>query len=1135
MRVRSGVRDAGRVGRQGEGTGGAGEGRAEEGDAFRAGDAAARRSGDAAAPLTGPTSIGAGSLDPGGIGRFGAVRAGARARVGATALAAAVIGGLLGSTSPVHAAPADPAVGTPDLPGQSDGTGRAVSAGQLPAVWPRPQSMRSGGASVALDGEATIVAGPDTDPYALSALRAVLRDAGVRTVHESAPGRALPGEGPVFRVGGPDAETALRALRAPARGDLPAGGYRLAVGEVAGRDTVALDGVGPDGLFHAVQTLRQLVVERSKNDSTAGGGEADRGEAGGKELAAAVVRDWPGTAVRGTTEGFFGQPWTREQRLAQLDFMGRTKQNRYLYAPGDDPYRQFRWRDPYPAAQRADFRALAARARANHVTLAWAVSPGQAMCMSSEDDLKALRRKVDAMWALGVRAFQLQFQDVSYSEWHCDADADTFGSGPEAAAKAHAKVADALAAHLADRHPEAAPLSLVPTEYYQDGSTAYRKALAAALSDRVEVAWTGVGVVPRTITGGELAEAREVFGHQMVTMDNYPVNDYAQDRIFLGPYTGREPAVAVGSSALLANAMAQPTASRIALFTAADYAWNPRGYRPGASWQAAIDDLSGGDAASRAALHALAGNDASSVLGTDESAYLKPLIEAFWKARADATDSDARADDEQYTRAAARLRAAFHTMSGAPERLSPGLADEVRPWARQLARYGSAGERAVDMLVAQARGDGSAAWTAQRAVQDLLKKIKKSPVTVGKGVLGPFLDRAMTESDAWTGARSDRSDTAPPPDQAAHPTSLTVPFGRPRPLTAVTSLTEPSPSAAAVSVEAHVPGEGWRRLGGLSGTGWTQTEARGMKADGIRLAWKDGATAPSVHSFTPWFADTPAAGLELAHDEIDADTGGTFSVDARIFSRRPADVEGKLTAKAPEGFTVRAPEHVTAPRGGTATARIRVTVPRDAKTGTYEIPVTYGDQKRTLTVRTYPPTAGPDLARGAAATSSGEETPEFPAGAATDGDPKTRWSSPAQDDAWLQFTLPRPARLGRLTLSWQDAYAAAYTVRVSSDGVTWRTAATVRDGKGGRETLRMDAKDVRFVRIQGDKRATRFGYSLWSVEAYAVKGPDRPAPPPARPPGPGGGRPGTPARPAKTGGTSGSGPSAHEAWPGDGR
>ncbi|MFH8405013.1 beta-N-acetylglucosaminidase domain-containing protein [Streptomyces sp. NPDC018019] len=1037
------------------------------------------------------------------MGRFASVRAGARARVaGATALAAAVIGGLLGGTAPAHAAPADPALGTPDLPGQADGSGRTASAGQPPAVWPRPQSMRAGGTPVRLGDEAAVVAAPESDPYALEALRALLRDAGARTVHDVAPGRTPPGKGPVFRVGGPEAESALRALRAPARGDLPSGGYRLAVGEAAGRDTVALDGVGPDGLFHAVQTLRQLVVERSEGSESSG----DK-KGGGKELAPVVVRDWPGTAVRGMTEGFFGQPWTAQQRLDQLDFMGRTKQNRYLYAPGDDPYRQFRWREPYPAAQREEFRALAERARANHVTLAWAVSPGQAMCMSSEDDLRALRRKVDAMWALGVRAFQLQFQDVSYSEWHCDADADAFGSGPEAAARAHAKVAGALAEHLAGKYPGAVPLSLMPTEYYQDGSTAYREALAAALPDRVEVAWTGVGVVPRTITGAELAEAREVFGHPLVTMDNYPVNDYAQDRIFLGPYTGREPGVATGSHALLANAMAQPTASRIALFTAADFAWNPRGYRPGASWQAAIDDLSGGDAGSRAALHALAGNDASSVLGTDESAYLKPLIETFWKARAAAINTGDRDDDERYTKAAARLRAAFHTMSGAPERLTPDLADEVRPWARQLARYGSAGERAVDMLVAQARGDGAAAWSAQRAVQDLRKKINKSPVTVGKGVLGPFLDRAMTESDAWTGARSD----TPRPDEGAGPTSLSVPFGRPRPLTAVTALTEPSPSSAAVSVEAHVPGEGWRRLGGLSPTGWTQTEARGLKADAVRLAWKDGTTAPSVHSFTPWFADTPAAGLELSRDTVDADTGGTVSVDARIFSRRPADVEGKLTARAPKGFTVRAPEHVTAPRGGTATARIEITVPEDARSGTYAIPVTYGDQKRTLTVRTFPPTAGPDLARGATATSSGDETPDFPAAAATDGDPETRWSSPAQDDAWLQLELPRPVRLGRLVLTWQEAHAAAYRVQVSADGVTWRTAATVRDGKGGRETVRMDAKDTRFVRIQGDKRATRFGYSLWSVEAYAVKGPDRPAPDPARPPG--ASHPGTQHRP----------------------
>ncbi|MFG2207620.1 beta-N-acetylglucosaminidase domain-containing protein [Streptomyces sp. NPDC048638] len=980
---------------------------------------------------------------------------------GTTALAAAVISGLLGGMPSAQAAPADPSIGTPDQPD------RPADAGEAPAVWPRPQSMRELSAAVPLGREATLVAAPDADPYALDVVRGLLRDAGVRTVHEVAPGDRLPSAGPVIKAGGKPAADALRALKAPARGDLPAGGYRLAVGKVAGRDTAALDGVGPDGLFHAAQTLRQLVTE---------------GPDGGHQLASVAVRDWPGTAVRGTTEGFFGQPWSRAQRLAQLDFMGRTKQNRYLYAAGDDPYRQSRWREPYPADQRADFRALAERARANHVGLGWAVAPGQAMCMSSAADLRALRRKVDAMWALGVRSFQLQFQDVSYSEWHCAADEEAFGSGPEAAARAQARVAQALADHLAERYPHSAPLSVMPTEYYQNGATAYREALAKALGDRVEVAWTGVGVVPRTITGGELSTVRQVFGRPLVTMDNYPVNDYAQDRLFLGPYTGREPAVATGSAALLANAMQQPVASRIPLFTAADYAWNPRAYRPAASWDAAIDDLAGGDRRARAALRALAGNDASSVLDGDESAYLRRLMDRFWKARAAAVDRGRPGEDADFAKAARALRAAFHTMSTAPRDLTSDLATEVRPWAEQLGRYGRAGEAAVDTLTAQAQGDGDAAWAAQRTVQRLSKEAGRSPATVGKGVLTPFLERSMTEADAWTGARGD----TPKPNEGADPTSLTVPFGRTRPLTAVTTLTEPGPSAGAVSLEAHVPGEGWRRLDGLSPTGWTETRTPRLRADAVRLSWPKTAAAPSVHAVTPWFGDIPAAGLELSRKESDAQTGGTATVDARIFSRRPADVREKLEVKAPKGFTVHAPEEVTAPRGGTATVRIRVDVPQGARSGSYEIPVTYAGEEQRLTVRAYPRAGGRDLARGAAATSSGDETAAFPASAATDGDPATRWSSSAEDGAWLQFALPRPTRLGQVVLNWQDAYATRYRIQVSADGRSWRTAATVRDGKGGRESVRMDAEDTRYVRVQGDRRATRFGYSLWSVEAYAV-------------------------------------------------
>ncbi|MEY9488550.1 hyaluronoglucosaminidase [Streptomyces calvus] len=958
------------------------------------------------------------------------LRGGRTAATRRVALAFAVLAGALGT------APA--AVAAPPAPGTTTSPAADVTEAADLSVWPRPHSLRANGTPVEVTDEVALIADGTADPYTLDALRALLERAGARRF--TAPGAQVPEGALVVRVG---------KERAPGdpRHALPAGGYTLTTGP----DGVVLTGADADGLFHAVQTLRQLLRPDGR-------------------LAAAVVRDWPGTAVRGITEGFYGTPWTQRQRLAQLDFMGRTKQNRYLYAPGDDLYRQARWREPYPAGRRAEFRELAERARRNHVTLGWAVAPGQAMCFASDRDVRALTRKLDAMWALGFRAFQVQFQDVSYSEWHCAADAERFGSGPEAAARAQAHVANAVARHLAERHPDSAALSLMPTEYYEDGSTAYRRALAQALDGGVEVAWTGVGVVPRTITGGELAQARRVFGHPLVTMDNYPVNDYAPGRIFLGPYQGREPAVAAGSAALLANAMEQPEASRIPLFTAADFAWNPRDYRPQESWRAAIADLAGGDARRREALTALAGNDASSVLGGEESAYLRPLMEEFWRTRADSrsTDGDAAA-------AAGRLRAAFTVLRELPGRLTgTALATEVAPWNERLARYGDAGATALDMLDAQRDGDAGAAWAAYRKLGEQRAALESARVTVGEGVLDPFLSRAQKAYESWAGI-----DHAPPARSGG---DRTLHLPRARALETVTVLTEPATQG---SVEVRSADGRWRRLGALSASGATELRAGGEPADAVRVA---GTGSGRVLHVVPWYADAPAAALDLPGGRTDADIGGTRRLTAALGSLRPEEVRGRLTVEAPEGIEVRVPkEALVVPRGTRVEVPVEMTVRPGTRAGAYDVRFGFGGATRTLRVHAVPRVGGPDLARGGRASSSADETPDFPARAANDGDPETRWSSPAEDDAWWQVELDRPVRLGKVALHWQDAHPSAYRVEVSADGRTWRTAAAVTDGRGGRETLRMDEPDVRHVRVQGEKRATRYGYSLWSVEAYAVR------------------------------------------------
>jgi hyaluronoglucosaminidase len=1139
----------------------------------------------------------------------------------AVAVVATVVGGWLGQAPAV----ADQPGGQPVASTSATENGPAV-----PAVWPRPQSLRAQGEFARVTPLVTLVADDGVDPAALDVVEDALRGAGARQVV-----RALdPGPGLTVYAGA-RAVPALAELGVPAQGDLPSGGYRLGVG---GR-TVALDGTGEDGLFHAAQTLRQLVTAR----------KADRGFAG------VVVRDWPAAPVRGVTEGFYGAPWTQAQRLAQVDFLARTKQNRFLYAPGDDPYRQARWREPYPADRRADFRALAEKAARDHVVLAWAVAPGQSMCFSSVADQRALERKLDAMWALGIRAFQLQFQDVSYSEWHCRADALAFGDGPDAAARAQAKAANATAAYLARRYGGGG-LSLLPTEFYQDGPTPYRTALATSLDPVVEVAWTGVGVLPERITGAQVADARAALRHPLTTVDNYPVNDFAPGRLFLGPYTGREPAVATVSAAVLAGAMQQPAASRIPLFTAADFAWNPRGYDPAASWQAAIDDLAGRDPAARAALRALAGNEASSALGGTESAYLRPLLREFWDARA-------AGDGRRLGAAAHALRSAFTVMRGAPRTLGAladgTFGDEVRPWLERLSRYGAAGEHAVELLTAQAAGDGATAWRARQALDRDRDGLAQGTVEVGAETLDGFLSRAVAKADAWTGLRADgrtagttmasgrgtdpaamvdgkdgtawSSDAPPQRDDgfgidlgttkavsavriamgdggdsgdflhhavlevadddgsgwrrigefhdravveadlpsgtrarrirlratdtqsaavtvrdfavsvpgetapaatgpanasavvdgdlatAAGPGPVTVRFAGARLLDTVTVAAAtgrvpgseafvfpPGPPNAArppnafggpprdrrpgkdpVSVEVRTAGV-WHPLGTLAPGGWTELPA-GVLADAVRLSDADG-----VHEIVPWFAGAPRVALDRAAGPGFEIGAPLRTVTANLASGLPRDLTAAVTVGAvPKGIKVTAPAEVTLPRGATVAVPLGVQVTAATAPGTYTVPVRFTVAGRTverrLAVTAHPRTGGPDLVRRAAATSSGDETPDFPATAVTDGDPATRWSSPVADDAWVQVELPAPARVGRVVLRWQDAYAAGYQVRTSADGVTWRTAATVADGGGGTETVWLDApEDVRFLRVQGVRRATKYGYSLYGVEAYAV-------------------------------------------------
>ncbi|MDQ7980572.1 discoidin domain-containing protein [Paraburkholderia sp. SARCC-3016] len=125
-----------------------------------------------------------------------------------------------------------------------------------------------------------------------------------------------------------------------------------------------------------------------------------------------------------------------------------------------------------------------------------------------------------------------------------------------------------------------------------------------------------------------------------------------------------------------------------------------------------------------------------------------------------------------------------------------------------------------------------------------------------------------------------------------------------------------------------------------------------------------------------------------------------------------------------------------------------------------------------------------NLALGKLATASGTQGDGYPASAAVDGDPNSRWSSDFNDNAWLEVDLGQAQLFNRIVLRWENAYGSAYQLQASNDGNNWTPVFTQNAGKGGTEDLTVPATTARYVRMQGVKRASQFGYSLFEFEVY---------------------------------------------------
>ncbi|RVE60675.1 hypothetical protein OJAV_G00183310 [Oryzias javanicus] len=265
----------------------------------------------------------------------------------------------------------------------------------------------------------------------------------------------------------------------------------------------------------------------------------------------------------GVVEGFYGRPWSMDQRKILFQWMQLWGLNTYLYGPKDDLKHRLLWREVYSPEEEGQLRTLIVEAQSRGLQFVYALSPGQDIVFSSSCDLALLKRKLRQVADLGCQAFAILFDDIDASM--CQADSEAFASF------AHAQVTVTNEVYRFLGEP---PVFLFcPTEYCSSlcspsvSKSPYLQTVGEDLLPDISVIWTGSKVISRKLSVDGLAEVESVLQRPPLIWDNLHANDYDSRRLFLGPFKGREPELRSHLRGLLLNPNCEFEANYIPLHT----------------------------------------------------------------------------------------------------------------------------------------------------------------------------------------------------------------------------------------------------------------------------------------------------------------------------------------------------------------------------------------------------------------------------------------------------------------------------------------------------------------------------------------------------------------------------------------
>lgn len=288
-----------------------------------------------------------------------------------------------------------------------------------------------------------------------------------------------------------------------------------------------------------------------------------------------------GPAYSGVIEGFYGKPWSANQRRLLFNWMKEWGLNTYFYSPKDDlNHRQF-WRRCYDKPESDRIQSLITDAQERGIHFVYGIAPGLDIDFNDPSDFTLLKKRVDQMVEMGCRHLVLLFDDIP-------------NPGPlenreawQHAAENQATLANRLKLHLTSLTEEV-ELWFCPTVYCAAmasqpiESDPYLLELGQSLEIDIEIFWTGPDIVSKSITVEHLRCLENILQRRPFLWDNLHANDYDMRRLYLGPYAGREPEIKKHLAGVLTNPNCQFWANYCPIRTLAkwmshgDPTWDPR-------------------------------------------------------------------------------------------------------------------------------------------------------------------------------------------------------------------------------------------------------------------------------------------------------------------------------------------------------------------------------------------------------------------------------------------------------------------------------------------------------------------------------------------------------------------------------